>query len=678
MQLRLTIHAELNSVTGYGLHLQKLVEGFQKRGFHISIRPIRVVEPCGVRLPLKLKSLVVNSPQPEEWELMLCPPHHVPAPNKKVIYYTMWETTELTGLSVALLNRAKAVVVPSRWCKENFVASGVTVPIFVVPLGIDPEVFTHKPVILGPGRVFGTAGRLAHGQVRKGVRGVIRAFKEAFRHGEDVQLRVKLHPDCDCPEEADRRITFTRAHLSERQVAEWIHGIDCFVSGATGEGWGLWQHQALACGRWLIACPYGGLTEFFRSGGLVDYHEMPARDGFTCGKWAEPDWYSMIQAMRFFVGISGGTVLENELARSFTWERSMDRLLRVFNKLSFPMPLHIPETDDNDPPRNVVIEREVAPDWKGQLVLNRWSGGRIAVSTEKDKVVYNPTLIATDEGYLVFARAGHLDNMGNVNGNRIEMWAMNEEMRILRVKTLDLGTGEQEDPRACWSGDSDRILLSFASIDEETLRSNGQKAAVQKLALVTTNGDVNWIVQPAIGNNGTMRPPEGYANPGEKNWVWFNHDGIWHCVYNIEPHTVYRVGIGGVRDPSYLTTPNLSFWTWGRPSASTPPRLIGNEYWSFFHSRMPWKMDRLRYFCGVYAFEARPPFRITRMSYSPILVGSPNDLKSPSPSPHCLIYPGGAVFDGDMWRVVAGVNDEYCIWVDIPHADLEKGMRPVL
>lgn len=337
MQLRLTIHAELNSVTGYGLHLIEIVRGLAARGYFPTIRPIQVVESFGAKIPIDIRTRVVNRIQPEDEELLLCPPHFMPTPGKRTTYYTMWETTRLPERSVGLLNRAHQVIVPCWWCKDNFVASGVTVPIAVVPLGHDPEVFKPTPVRMDGPCIFGAAGRLAHGVARKGLNSVVESFLRAFPHGhEDVRLHLKVHPDCQLIWSGDPRIEITRQHLSSEKVAEWLSGITCFVSGATAEGWGLWQHQALASGRPLVSTPYGGLSEYFTAamGQALGFYEVPAREGFAGrGLWGEPDLDSMIEAMKFYerhrdVAAAQGMTAA-QLMRDRTWDASISSLVNV-------------------------------------------------------------------------------------------------------------------------------------------------------------------------------------------------------------------------------------------------------------------------------------------------------------------------------------------------------------
>lgn len=180
---------------------------------------------------------------------------------------------------------------------------------------------------------------------------------------------------------------------------------------------------------------------------------------------------------------------------------------------------------------------------------------------------------------------------------------------------------------------------------------------------------------PVYGKNGpgiqsNIGPAHDPRDIHEKNWLWFSHDGALHLVYRAIPHEVSRwsddVKFTG---EEWKTEPVYAPWRFGEIRGGTSPVLVGNEYWSFFHSSMPWISKKRQYYMGAYAFEAKPPFRMTRITPRPLLSGSPNDEWLPG-KPAC-IFPCGAVIRNGNWLVVGGSNDISCFWLHIPHAELE-------
>ena len=75
---------------------------------------------------------------------------------------------------------------------------------------------------------------------------------------------------------------------------------------------------------------------------------------------------------------------------------------------------------------------------------------------------------------------------------------------------------------------------------------------------------------------------------------------------------------------------------------------------------------------GCYAFEAKPPFAITRITEEPLLVGSQHDYWVDMKP--VVIFPCAALLRGQKWLVSFGVNDLKCGWCEIPHIDLVQKM----
>lgn len=294
MANRLTFTGAVNAYTGYGLHACQIINDLAKfvPDCYISVRAVQKSEAFGAVIPAEIKQRFVNQPQPEPWELLLHPPNFMPTPGKRTAYFTMWEATKLPVGSVALLNKAEVVIVPCEWNASCFSAQGVTVPIRIVPLGINTDVFGYRPVAQKDVCVFGAAGRMAHGGVRKGINEVIDVFLATFPTETDVRLKIKCFPDCSVRHVTDPRIEITQAYLSEKEMADWYASLTCFVSAARAEGWGLMQHQSMAMGRPIISVCFGGVKEFFNpaTGYPVDYNFEPAAKAYSgCGHWAEPN-----------------------------------------------------------------------------------------------------------------------------------------------------------------------------------------------------------------------------------------------------------------------------------------------------------------------------------------------------------------------------------------------------
>lgn len=156
-----------------------------------------------------------------------------------------------------------------------------------------------------------------------------------------------------------------------------------------------------------------------------------------------------------------------------------------------------------------------------------------------------------------------------------------------------------------------------------------------------------------------------YGRRIEKNWAWFDYEGELHAVYSISPHRVLRISDGIT---THETT-NVFPWSGGYLRGGSTPVLVGDEYWCWFHGADEGR--RLRsYNVGVYAFEAKPPFRVTRMSAHPLLWAKPSERTSNGGAD--VVFPAGAVHRSGRWLVSMGVADDHTEIAEWDHADVEK------
>jgi predicted GH43/DUF377 family glycosyl hydrolase len=168
-------------------------------------------------------------------------------------------------------------------------------------------------------------------------------------------------------------------------------------------------------------------------------------------------------------------------------------------------------------------------------------------------------------------------------------------------------------------------------------------------------------------------PRYARRQPWEKNWVFFEGaDTNLYCVYSVSPHVVLRVD--GDRTEAAGDTPCPIRWDAGHLRGGCPPVLVDGEWWHWFHGAKEGGEPNRRYSVGLYAFEAVAPFRITKWIDAPVEWASEHDWKASGN--YCrVVFPGGAVLDGDTWRVAVGVHDRGCEVWSWPHAELVKALR---
>lgn len=334
------MRARLYVQDGYGLAFQKIFEGLQERGVFISLRQIGPV----VQAPVKMKGQVVIVPQPEEWEVLFCPPPEAPTPRKKTLWFTMWESSRLQPQIVSLLSRCEHVVVPCSWCAESFKESGVNAPVSVISLGYDPTVYYQSPLSTGGPTIFGVAGRPAHCAKRKGIQSAINLFLRTFPSEPDVRLHVKIHPNDKIDPVTDDRVKVFRDIMEPYQLGEWLRGLTAYVTLARGEGFGLWGLNAIACGRPMIGCKYSGQADYIteKNSFQVNFKEVPADDigaGNTpyAGTWCEPDEEHAVEIMRAIHNDRTLAVVKSNAGpasvKHLTWDATVDKFHALLEQL---------------------------------------------------------------------------------------------------------------------------------------------------------------------------------------------------------------------------------------------------------------------------------------------------------------------------------------------------------
>ncbi|MDY3559610.1 glycosyltransferase family 4 protein [Gemmata sp. JC673] len=280
--------------------------------------------------------------------LAIIPPHllYMFRPTELTAAWTMWETDTIPAGSAKYLNKCGLVLVPSQWGVDCFRANGVTVPMEMVPLGYDPDVFSPRPANSGPAVcTFGTAGALTEGGLRKNVQRVIDLFVKAFPAGEDVRLKVKITPRSPMVNtHNDPRVEVINTGLKPSELADWYRSLTCYVNASYGEGFGLHLLEAMGCGVPLVSTTFSAVGEVFDSavGYEVNYKLVEAKNKVYSGRWADPDDEHLIARLREVYADRAtadrlGSVAALR-APAFSWAAAIEKLTAALTKHGFLPP----------------------------------------------------------------------------------------------------------------------------------------------------------------------------------------------------------------------------------------------------------------------------------------------------------------------------------------------------
>jgi len=338
--LKLSLSSSFDFESGYHTLLDTVLEEMPKRG--CLVKPRSFSNSVG-----KYEKYFENFPAfKEDLDLLIYPPCHdlnfnnfmfFLNPYKKRIHFTMWESSRINDIFIEQMNNMRAIIVPNKWNKANFEAQGCEVPIHVINLFVDTNIFNYQQPIVKNEFVFGTANK----DPRKRLEDVVRCFNKAFPDKKDVKLRIKISPKENYDKNfTSNKIEICKSSLDLNQLRDWYSYNDCFVSCVSAEGWGLMQHESMACGRPVIAAKYAGLSEFMteENSFCVNYEEVPA-EGFwkaPAAKWSKYDEENLIETMRFAYNnpstVEAKGILASEDAGKLNKRLFISNLLDVLNK----------------------------------------------------------------------------------------------------------------------------------------------------------------------------------------------------------------------------------------------------------------------------------------------------------------------------------------------------------
>lgn len=275
------------------------------------------------------------------------------------IGYTMLEVNGIPEDWVLQANAMDEIWVPSTFNLETFANSGVTKPIYVMPLGVNPDYFNPKIRAFRPSQRYTFLSVFEWGE-RKAADVLLRAYHRAFLRKDDVLLLLKVintDPGVDVhkeilnlglPTDGPPVVVIYNQDLPVHQMGSLYRSADCFVLPTRGEGWGMPVIEAMACGLPVIATNWSAHTDFMDE--TVAYPlavaelipaeaKCPYYKGFA---WAQPDEDHLIQQMRYVYNhreeaAAKGALASQRALESWSWHHAAQkvktRLLQISNAL---------------------------------------------------------------------------------------------------------------------------------------------------------------------------------------------------------------------------------------------------------------------------------------------------------------------------------------------------------
>lgn len=207
------------------------------------------------------------------------------SPFRKTIGFTMLETDKTAQGWAWKCNQMDAIFVPSTFCLGSFMQSNVSVPIRVVPFGIDFEKYTpegEKLLDLPTKFNFLTVGQWLPQGDRKNIIGVLQTFLHNFKNNPDVGLILKtyhvgagtvdklqiensiqqIRQQVGIKNNEGPQIYLVHGAMSEENMIKLYRNADVFLLPTCGEAWGMPLMEAAAMGLPIITTRGTGAEAF--------------------------------------------------------------------------------------------------------------------------------------------------------------------------------------------------------------------------------------------------------------------------------------------------------------------------------------------------------------------------------------------------------------------------------
>ena len=190
------------------------------------------------------------------------------------IAYSMFESSLIPPSWAAALNTYfDAVAVPDQFLIEVYKNSGVTIPIFELPLGLNLDPFLNAPLKTEKKSplVFANLSSIVS---RKNQLKLVQAFHTAFGNSPDVKLRLNGRSGDPQYIEAIKNeiralglsnVEFTQIEMEKELYFKTFQTIDCYVSLSSGEGFSIQPREAMALGIPVIITDSTGQSTICKS-----------------------------------------------------------------------------------------------------------------------------------------------------------------------------------------------------------------------------------------------------------------------------------------------------------------------------------------------------------------------------------------------------------------------------
>lgn len=339
----------VNSLS-YGLCTSYFTQELSKLGNKVNLFPIGQAEETNEYI----KPALINaqSSKYSEVSLRLFHQHllYQRIGKGKHFGFPIFELDKFNGQEKDSILSCDELIVCSDWAKQVCLDNNIDIPISVIPLGVDREIFYESELPPTDEVWYYNIGKI---ETRKYHDLLPQAFYDAFY---DSKYKVRLflacngHPSHYTEQEIKNfqnsfrgklgdKVHFLPRFSSQKDVADLMRKCHCGIFPSRAEGWNLPLLETLSCGRHAVATNCTAHTQFLSAENsflITADRKVPAIDGKWFdgrGNWHEPDYDDLVEQLRHsYKCIRASQKLNQhgvETAKIFTWENAAKKLVEV-------------------------------------------------------------------------------------------------------------------------------------------------------------------------------------------------------------------------------------------------------------------------------------------------------------------------------------------------------------
>lgn len=350
--MRINLNCPINCLS-YGYVSTNILRELDKQGHEVCLFPIVASEVDNLHTHNVVTKCVENgkyrfsrsAPSLRIWHQ-----HDMgPTVGTPIVGWPIFELNKFNQLELHNLQSLDKIIVCSDWA-ANIVKNDLpNMPVGIVPLGVNRNIFLEKPRQDHPFRVLVTG----KAEYRKG-HDIVPSVLSVLADKPDVEFVIAIEnghlTDTEMNEWHEyfaTKLPPKKIHLVHRfstsvEVAALYNSVDCGIFLSRAEGWNLPALEMLSCGKKIIITNYSAHTQYCNSKNsmLVSTNELEtAYDGKffqnSIGEWAYLGDEQKTQAKAHLISLYNdfkqGNSLMNyegiETAKQFSWENSVKTLV---------------------------------------------------------------------------------------------------------------------------------------------------------------------------------------------------------------------------------------------------------------------------------------------------------------------------------------------------------------